>query len=105
MPETAVDQSEQKRRIFFPDLDGWRFVAFFAVFLFHSFDRESFGNETAYIVIRRLTINGTLGVDFFFVLSGFLIIYLLIAERQQTGRINIRKFYIRRILRIFPLYY
>src|SRR5436190_1539539 len=107
MPETAIDKSEQKRRIFFPDLDGWRFVAFLAVFFFHSFytDSESIRNETAYIFAKRLTVNGTLGVEFFFVLSGFLIIYLLIAERRQTGRIDIKNFYVRRILRIFPLYY
>jgi len=107
MSEKAIDLSEQKRPIFFPDLDGWRFVAFLAVFLFHSFytDVESIQSEAAYIFIKRLTVNGTLGVEFFFVLSGFLIIYLLIAERQQTGRIDIKKFYFRRILRIFPLYY
>jgi peptidoglycan/LPS O-acetylase OafA/YrhL len=48
---------------------------------------------------------GLLGVNLFFVLSGFLISYLLIAERQQTGTVNIKNFYTRRILRIWPLYY
>src|SRR6187399_318374 len=102
MPETAVDQSEQKRKIFFPDLDGWRFVAFLAVFFFHSFytDVESVRSEAAYSFVKRITVNGTLGVEFFFVLSGFLIIYLLIAERRLTGHIDIKKFYVRRILRI-----
>jgi peptidoglycan/LPS O-acetylase OafA/YrhL len=107
MAEISIVQAEPKKPIYFPDLDGWRFVAFLAVFLFHAFytDNESIRNETAYIVIKRLTVNGTLGVEFFFVLSGFLIIYLLIAEREQTGLIDIRKFYLRRVLRIFPLYY
>lgn len=49
--------------------------------------------------------NGTLGVNFFFVLSGFLITYLLIAEKDITNTINIKKFYIRRVLRIWPLFY
>lgn len=48
---------------------------------------------------------GPLGVVFFFVLSGYLITYLLCAEKSQTGTISIRQFYLRRILRIWPLYY
>jgi peptidoglycan/LPS O-acetylase OafA/YrhL len=44
-------------------------------------------------------------VNLFFVLSGFLISYLLFAERQATGTISLKKFYIRRALRIWPLYY
>jgi len=48
---------------------------------------------------------GPLGVVFFFVLSGYLITYLLCAERTQTGSISIKQFYVRRILRIWPLYY
>ena len=46
-----------------------------------------------------------MGVNFFFVLSGFLITYLLIHEKETHLKINIRYFYIRRILRIWPLYY
>lgn len=48
---------------------------------------------------------GGLGVIFFFVLSGFLITYLLFAERQSTGTVAIKAFYLRRIFRIWPLYY
>jgi peptidoglycan/LPS O-acetylase OafA/YrhL len=47
---------------------------------------------------------GPMGVVFFFVLSGFLITYLLLAEKAQFGDISIRKFYVRRLLRIWPLY-
>ena len=46
-----------------------------------------------------------MGVSFFFVLSGFLITYLLIKEKQLTGKVHISSFYIRRTLRIWPLYY
>lgn len=48
---------------------------------------------------------GGLGVYFFFVLSGFLITYLLLVEKEKFGTIFIKQFYIRRILRIWPLYY
>lgn len=48
---------------------------------------------------------GENGVTMFFVLSGFLITYLLIKEYQKTNTINIKAFYVRRILRIWPLYY
>ena len=50
-------------------------------------------------------VNANLGVNFFFVLSGFLITFLIIREKEQNGRISITKFWIRRILRIWPLYY
>jgi peptidoglycan/LPS O-acetylase OafA/YrhL len=44
-------------------------------------------------------------VSFFFCLSGFLITYLLINEYKENGMINIKNFYLRRILRIWPLYF
>lgn len=49
--------------------------------------------------------NGGNGVTFFFVLSGFLITYLLLKEVVKTGRVYIKKFYLKRILRIWPLYF
>ena len=48
---------------------------------------------------------GPLGVVFFFVLSGFLITYLLLAEKDRHWEINIKSFYLRRIFRIWPLYF
>jgi len=49
--------------------------------------------------------DGHIGVVLFFVLSGFLITYLLLKEKETTGGISFKKFYMRRILRIWPLYY
>ena len=48
---------------------------------------------------------GEMGVSLFFTLSGFLITFLLLSEKKETGSISIKKFYARRILRIWPLYY
>ena len=48
---------------------------------------------------------GRLSVTLFFVLSGFLITYLLLVEKQRSGQIAVRRFYLRRILRIWPLYF
>lgn len=48
---------------------------------------------------------GDLGVSFFFVLSGFLITYLLLKEKAITGNVSVKQFYVRRMLRIWPLYF
>ncbi|MES2480132.1 MAG: acyltransferase [Bacteroidota bacterium] len=98
----------KKQKIFFPNLDGLRFFCFISVFLYHSF-------ATEYEVVKATNLykwskyfiagNGNLGVNFFFVLSGFLITYLLLAEKQNFGNIKVGNFYIRRVLRIWPLFY
>lgn len=95
------------KRIFFPNLDGLRFFAFFSVFLFHSFYTNNQSVQSNYIfsTLHQITRHGDLGVNFFFVLSGFLITFLLLSERQFTDRIAIGAFYLRRILRIWPLYF
>jgi len=108
MASPSSEEKDSRRRMtYFPDLDGWRFVAFLAVFYHHSFATtfDHISQSSTYQILKSTTRNGELGVDFFFVLSGFLIIYLLIIERYSTNKINIKNFYIRRILRIFPLYY
>jgi peptidoglycan/LPS O-acetylase OafA/YrhL len=46
-----------------------------------------------------------LGVDIFFFISGYLLTILLVMEKQKIGKVNIPKFYIRRGLRIWPLYF
>lgn len=50
-------------------------------------------------------INGSVGVDVFFALSGWLITHFLIVEQRNSGTISLSNFYIRRIFRIMPLYY
>jgi peptidoglycan/LPS O-acetylase OafA/YrhL len=96
------------KKIYFENLDGLRFLCFLSVFFYHSFhtDFDYIKSTDLYHHIKRdIFANGNLGVNFFFVLSGFLITYLLIEEKKLNGQIDIRKFWIRRILRIWPLFY
>ncbi len=96
-----------KPKIYFPHLDGLRFFCFLFVFFFHSFYSEVPHIYHSFIfrfLKERLFHNGNLGVNAFFVLSGFLITYLLIKEKEWKNRIDIPNFWIRRILRIWPLY-
>jgi peptidoglycan/LPS O-acetylase OafA/YrhL len=97
----------QKAKLFFPNLDGLRFIAFLAVFITHTMGCLDYGNKNkAYHFIRdRFLMNGDLGVNLFFVLSGFLITFLLLKEKELNGKINVPHFYVRRILRIWPVYF
>ncbi len=93
---------------YFENLDGLRFFCFLFVFLFHSFHTEipEIKNNPVYHFLKvTLFGNGFLGVNFFFVLSGFLITYLLIKEKKNNNKILVGRFWMRRILRIWPLYF
>jgi hypothetical protein len=59
----------------------------------------------AVVDVRSLTKSRGFGLQLFFVLSAFLIYELLMRERETTGAVSVKQFYIRRILRIWPLYY
>jgi peptidoglycan/LPS O-acetylase OafA/YrhL len=80
---------------YYPSLNGFRAIAIMLVVINHL----SPYFKTPYLSL----INGPLGVAIFFVLSGFLITTLLIKEKEITGRLSLKSFYIRRILRIFPV--
>jgi peptidoglycan/LPS O-acetylase OafA/YrhL len=82
---------------YFSSLDGLRCISVIAVIWHHMASRY-------YQNIPLLT-TGHKGVELFFGISGFLITTLLLRERDGKGSISLRKFYIRRVLRIFPLYY
>lgn len=79
----------------FTSLDGVRCFCILGVLWHHT-------NPPNY---PQILTRGFLGVDMFFVLSGFLIVTLLLREQAATGTISLRKFYARRALRIFPVYY
>lgn len=89
---------------YFKGLNALRFLAAYLVVLHHA-EQIRFKNEIFNLKEFSLFNNGGTGVTFFFVLSGFLISYLLLKEQKQTGEILIKQFYVRRILRIWPLYF
>ncbi len=94
-----------KNTTYFPNLNGLRFIAAFMVIIHHIESMKSTfkwqninDNQTIFLL-------GKLGVILFFVLSGFLITYLLLNEEKLKGSINVKHFYLRRICRIWPLYF
>jgi peptidoglycan/LPS O-acetylase OafA/YrhL len=127
-PPTPAEAAE---RIYFPELDGLRFIAFMMVYLFHGgipsgmlagligtvvqwvlrlatlglAPTESMSRWVGSSIARVFRQNGGYGVQLFFILSGYLITALLLREEARYGRIALRAFWVRRILRIWPLYY
>jgi peptidoglycan/LPS O-acetylase OafA/YrhL len=95
-PDPAAAATRQARltsylsRSLIPSLDGIRAIAAFSVVFYH------FGFDW---------VPGATGVTGFFVLSGFLITWLLLAESNRTGTVSFKGFYRRRSLRIFPAFY
>jgi peptidoglycan/LPS O-acetylase OafA/YrhL len=85
-----LELSAAVKRPHIPSLDGIRAVSVLIVILYHG------GIEW---------VPGDLGVSSFFVLSGFLITWLLFKEEDRTGTVSLKSFYVRRLLRIFPAYY
>ena len=87
-------------RIFFPNLNGLRFLAVLLVIVSHVEGIRGAFHLPNFWHVSTIPLLGQLGVDLFFVLSGFLITYLLLAKKQKLGTIDFRAFYPRRILRI-----
>ncbi len=94
--------NQTRTTAYFPGLDELRFLAALGIVVLHVEEFKglhryrNWGTEAAPLAMM---------VTFFFVLSGFLITYLLLAERQATGSVAVGRFYVRRALRIWPVYY
>ena len=78
----------------FPGLDTLRLYAALCVIIYHGMGANF-----------PLVLSGGIAVTLFFTLSGFLITSILLEEKTKTGTINVHRFWIRRALRILPLYY
>jgi len=112
--QTTIENLEQPntRRFYRPELDSLRFFAFFGVFVFHVVPNDPQFYQAhpilphfAVPLVCAVASAGAFGVDLFFALSAYLITTLLIREEEIRGSIDTGAFYVRRILRIWPLYF
>ena len=94
-----------KRLEKFPAFDGFRGIGVVVVIFSHCPQVLESSIYNAIWHINQLSRVGYIALDIFFVMSGFFITRLLLRERAKTGRISFKDFYIRRALRIFPVYY
>ncbi len=92
------------KNVYFPGMNGIRFIAAFSV-IFHHTEQSKYWVDLPSLWNNIIVDNvGHKGRIIFFVLSGFLITYLFLAELKKTGSIDLKKFHIRRNLRVWPLY-
>jgi peptidoglycan/LPS O-acetylase OafA/YrhL len=111
--QSVDNQSPEKpEALYWPQLDGLRALAFFLVFLEHQSPIPMTpqaalipGVKEGLFFAHSAMRWGWVGVDIFFVLSAFLITTLLLRERAQFGNVDFPQFFLRRILRIWPLYF
>ena len=89
---------EGLKRDNFETLTGLRGIAILIVLFYHL-------GLNHFLSPFGIFLNGRLGVDIFFILSGFLITTSILKEKINTGKILIKKFYIKRLIRILPLAY
>ncbi len=94
----------ESSKVHFKGLNSLRFFAALFVVIGHiPLNQASVG--LPHPSYGALFFRGAVAVSFFFALSGFLITYLLLEERRRTGGIDVRNFYLRRVCRIWPLYF
>lgn len=84
-----------------PGLDGLRAIAVLLVVMAHSHHSNGFPESP---LMNYVFNEGQIGVDVFFVISGFLITTLLVREIDRDEKVNLKRFYIRRFIRIIPAY-
>lgn len=87
---------------YYKELDGVRAVAALMIMVCHFFLYADSENSF-FLLLKKISVFGQTGVSLFFVLSGFLISRILLNAKKEKN--YFRNFYVKRILRIFPLYY
>ena len=112
-------QEKTSSTVYIPQFDIIRFFAAFMIVIYHSYiawkgwfglpgvisagDYKTFSGVGLHV--DQFIRNMPFGVDIFFFISGYLLTYLLVIEKEKFGKVNVPKFYIRRGLRIWPLYF
>jgi len=96
---------QQLKHTHFPNLDALRGIAAGVVVLSHIELLKPNFNLKTLPFNSLLKTGGSIAVTLFFVLSGFLITYLLMNEKEKKQKIFLKEFYIRRSLRLWPLFY
>jgi peptidoglycan/LPS O-acetylase OafA/YrhL len=105
----ALGARNTARRFYRPELDVLRFCAFCLVFIHHHFPSAA-GEYNPHLgkwfalTVSSISAAATYGVDIFLALCAYLITELLLREKERTGTVDVKWFYLRRTLRIWPLY-
>ena len=96
----------KNRKTYFENLDALRFLAFMFVFSSHLFfSNNTFLTNELSSFRQYLSPYAYVGIGFFFTLSSFLITWILLSEIATNNSFNLKNFYARRSLRIWPLYF
>src|SRR5260370_11514381 len=111
IPPLPAPSAMVSKRFYFPELDAIRIFLFFGVWAYHAVPRQDHYYVDHHIpqVLASLIATGIkacmCSLDVFFILSAFLITELLLRERGLRGAVDLKTFYVRRLLRIWPLYF
>jgi len=111
IPPLAAPSAVLSKRFYFPELDAIRIFLFFGIWAYHALPLQ----DHYYVEHRIPPVLASLittalkacmcSLDVFFILSAFLITELLLRERGLKGAVDLKAFYVRRLLRIWPLYF
>src|SRR5881628_3062137 len=111
IPPLAAPSAVLSKRFYFPELDAIRIFLFFGVWAYHAVPRQDHYYVEHHIPQLLASLITTAikacmcSLDVFFILSAFLITELLLRERALKASVDLKAFYSRRLLRIWPLYF
>jgi len=104
----SISFQSSPKKVFFSNIDGLKAIAFFFVFIPHTLYRLFPYLESDNIIFKTITksiLDLWNGVPLFFTISGFLITFKCLKEIKNKGTIDVKKFHLHRITRIWPLYF